>query len=105
MIKMNFDVVMEESEFKSHLDYETLMTKLLKELDDNCEHFIQEYADKYNISFKCAEKFLCKYYNINIGVEVTDGKYYMVFTSQLKPVEEIIVDDTDMSECEQELME
>ena len=55
----------------------------------------------------CTYKFASpsKYYNINIGVEVTDGKYYMVFTSQLKPVEEIIVDDTDMSECEQELME
>ena len=96
---------MEESNFKSKLNFNDFVEKLLRDMDNACEQFIQEYADKYDLSFECAEKFLQKYYDITIGVEVTDDyKCYITFISKLKPIEEILDDTIDLSiTCEKEL--
>lgn len=105
---MCFNIVFEESDFKSKLNLNSLVENLVHDIENACEQFVQEYADKYEISYNCAEKFLCKFYNITIGVSVDDyDKCCIVFMSELKPVEEILNgSNIDLSiECERELLE
>lgn len=96
---MTFNVITEETNL-----YEKVWVSFLKDLDNACEKFILEYAEKHDLSFKCAEKFLMKYYNITIGVDITDNKCYCTFVSKLKPIEQILEEDIDLNTvCRKEL--
>lgn len=67
------------------------------------QEYIQEVADENNVSFKCAMAFVQKYMTIIFDIKETDGKHYLTLRGEFKPIEDVLNDDSSMSECEKEL--
>ena len=113
LVKMNMEHMETDSNFMQDF-YDKFMEKMLQSFVKAEEEIIREFAEKEDLSLKCAKYFINKSFNFKPEVTYPDGPMAtpsIVLTLVPKTPEEILYDvDTlpmtdELNECERELLE
>lgn len=114
MGKLSFEKIKFDKPLDNSLDLSDLFLNIFsKGFNGALNEFIRQVSEECDISMKCAEYYIQKYFNFHWSIEEKEGRFFFVLEPFCKSVDELLSNninsgDVDLSdvgwECELELL-
>ena len=114
MSKLSFEKIKFDKPLDNSLDLSDLLLNIFsKGFNGALNEFIRQVSEECNISMKCAEYYVQKYFNFKWDIEKSDdGRFFFVLEPFCKSVDELLSNNIDEEyvsdvywECEWELID
>ena len=105
--KIKFDKVFD----KEYNLTELFNNALMKGFNGALNEFTKQVSEECNVSIRCAEYFIKKYFNFNWDITEEDGKFFFVLEPIWKSVDELLSSNDEEYEsdvyweCQMELLQ